>query len=235
MRRLSFPAAAIALLLGTSAALAQDVPADTLEQPDVRASEPIPFDSLAFGLAPADTIPLLARRFRESDAAMELAAVPGEDLLPKNPRNAAIRAFLIPGWGQVHTGHPIRGVFYAASEVGFFFLGYKKQQDVLDVREEIDAAREAFFADTTQEIPEDPDLREALFLQQTVAIELFNDLEFHRERRDDYFAYAAASVIFAAVDAYVSAQLDPIEVGANVAERRAWAALRLPVGAPLRR
>ncbi len=218
MRRF-LPAAAFllaAFLLGPTDARAQEV----------RPSEPIPLDTLAFGTAPQDTVPVLARRFREGEAAEELARVPSEDRLERNPRNAAIRAFLIPGWGQVYTGHPWRGVLFALSEVGFFLLGHQKQQEVLDTRQEIHVARAGFFADTT--LPEDPATREALFLQTPTAIDLFTDLESHRERRDDFYAYAAASVIFAAVDAYVAAQLDPIEVG--VAPGRAWAGLRLPVG-----
>ena len=208
---------AAALLLSAAPGRAQEV----------RPSEPIPLDTLAFGTMPEDTIPLLARRFRESEAAEELAAVPAEDRLERNPRNAAIRAFLVPGWGQVYTGHPWRGVLFAASEVTFFLLGRGKQQDVLDTRHEISVARETFFAaDTT--LPEDPATREALFLQTPDAVRLFADLESDRERRDDFYAYAAASVIFAAVDAYVAAQLDPIDIGA--ARGRVWAGLRLPVG-----
>jgi hypothetical protein len=195
---------------------------------ETRPSEPIPIDSLAYGIAPADTIPVLARRFRESEGAEVLAAVPSEDVLPKNPRNAAIRAFLIPGWGQVYTGHPIRGVFFAVSEVVFLVYARKKQQDVEDTRDEINADREAFFADTT--LPEDPATQEQLYLQTQRASQLLGDLEYHRARRADFYAWAGASVLFAAVDAYVSAQLDPLEVGADVAERRAWVGLRFPVG-----
>jgi hypothetical protein len=226
-------AAALAGTLLSAPALAQETPADTTRQgPEVRPSEPIPIDTLGFGMAAADTIPVLARLFRESDAAERLAAVPSEDRLPRNPRNAAIRAVLIPGWGQVYTGHPLRAVFYAAGEVGFFLLGYQKQQDVLDTRQEIDDARAVFFADTT--LPSDPDARESLFLQSPAAVQLFGDLEFHRERRNDWYAYAGASLLFATIDAYVAAQLDPVDVGADVAERRAWLGLRFSTGGPPR-
>ncbi len=213
-------AALAALLLGGAGARAQEV----------RESEPIPIDTLAFVAAPADTVPILAQRFRESEAAEELARVPTEDRLPRNPRNAAIRAFLIPGWGQFYTGHPLRGIGFAVSEVTFFLLGYQKQQEVLDTRHAISEAREAFLADTT--LPEDPATRESLFLLSPAAVELFSNLDFQRERRDDFYAYAAASVIFAAVDAYVAAQLDPLHVGADAARRRAWVALELPLGGP---
>lgn len=222
-----------ALLLAGAPLLAQETPdttgvaADTT-LPEVRPAEPIPLDDLDYGTAPADTIPVLARRFRESEGDQVLAAVPSEDLLPKNPRNAAIRAFLIPGWGQVYTGHLYRAVFFAVSEVTLFVFARKKQQDVEDTRDEINADREAFFADTT--LPEDPLTREQLYLQTQRASELHGDLEYHRARRADFYAWTGASVLFAAVDAYVSAQLDPLDVGADVAQRRAWAGLRIPVG-----
>jgi hypothetical protein len=226
LRVLSFAAV---VLLGAAPLAAQEAPGDTT-RPEVRPSEPIPLDTLAFGLAPADTVPLLARRFRDSDAAAALAAVPAEDVMVKNPRNAAIRAFLIPGWGQIYTGHPWRAVLFAAGEIGFFLVGYRWQQDAIDKRREIRLARADFFADTTQQLPEDPDLREQAFRQTQEASQLFADLEFMRERREDYYAWAAASVIFAAVDAYVSAQLDPIEVGADAAARRLWAGIRVSLG-----
>lgn len=230
MRGRSAWALATAVLAGAILAApgqAQETPADTT-LPEVRLSEPISFDTLGFGLAPADTIPVLSQRFHESEAAGVLAGVPSEDLLPRNPRNAAIRAFLVPGWGQLYTGHPLRGVFFAISEVGFFVLARAKHQDVLDTRSAITEAREAFFADTT--LPDDPLEREQLFLQTQEAAQLLGDLEFHRERRNDFYAYAGASVLFAAIDAYVAAQLDPLDVGVDVAEQRAWAGFRFRFG-----
>lgn len=218
--------ASLGAWLAATTAAAQEIPDTTDARPEVRPSEPIPIDTPAFGLAPADTVPVLARRFRESDADEELAAVPSEDILPRNPRNAAIRAFLVPGWGQVYTGHPWRAALFAAGEIGFGIQGWRWQRKVVDRREQIDELRQAF-VDTLTSPPADPLQLEALFRQQPGVNELFSDLEFERDRRDDYYAWAAASVIFAAVDAYVAAQLDPIEVGVEAGERRAWVAVRL--------
>lgn len=209
-------------------AAAQETPADTVE---VRPAEPIPVDTLGIlDLAPADTVPLLGPRFQERGGHDELAGVPSLDEQPINPRNAAIRAFLIPGWGQFHTGHPLRGVAFAAAEVGFFSLGYLRQQDALDLREEIRDARAAFFADPPEGAPEDSLALEDLFQSTDAFVQTNAELEDARERRNDWYAYGALSVIFAAVDAYASAQLDPIEVGADAAVRRVWAGVRLPVG-----
>ncbi|MDX1660736.1 MAG: DUF5683 domain-containing protein, partial [Gemmatimonadota bacterium] len=160
------------------------------------------------------------------------ARVPSEDRLPKNPRNAAIRSFLVPGWGQFYTGHPYRGVAFAVAEVGFFTLGYRKQQEVLDQRNEIDRLREAFVADPPEGAPDDSLALLELFEQTEEFLEADRLLEDMQERRNDWYAYGALSVIFSAVDAYAAAQLDPIEIEADPVERRVRAGLRLPLGAP---
>ena len=209
---------------------AQETPVDTLGAAVVRPSEPIPIDSLAFGLAPADTVPVLAPRFREGGGREALARVPSEDLLPRNPRNAAIRSFLIPGWGQLYTGHPWRAAFFAAAEVGFFAAAYGKQQEALDLQDELQAAREAFFATLPDSVAADTAAATQAFDDTTEAILIRSDLEDIEQTREDFYAYFALSVIFAAVDAYVAAPLDPLAGGYEPASGRAWAGVRLPLG-----
>lgn len=235
----------LALLCSAGPASAQDAPPDTLAAaadtlgapPDTLAGPvvvdavPIPLDTLAFGLAPGDTVPVLARRFREGEGARELAGVPSEDIRPRNPRNAAIRSFLLPGWGQIHTGHPWRAALFAGAEVGFAYMGYRKQQEALDKKEEVRGARAAFLADPPEGAPEDSLALEEVFRQTVEFRQLDAELEAIEERREDFYAWAIASVIFSAVDAYAAAQLDPVRVGVTPGERRVWASLRLPVGA----
>jgi hypothetical protein len=211
-------AATLALLVfATAPAAAQEV----------RPSEAIPLDSLE--VIPADTLPILEPRFREGGGPERLSRVPSEDLLPRNPRNAAIRAFLIPGWGSFYTGHPWRGVMWAAAQGGFFALGYRKQLEALDLQDDLQAAREAFAATAPDSLLEDPIALEAAFDRTPEAIGIRSDLDQTEERREDWYAYFALSTIFAAVDAYVSAQLDPIRVGRD-GNGRVTAELRLPVG-----
>ena len=196
---------------------------------DVRPSEPIPLDTLQFGLAPADTVPVLAPRFRGGPAQAELAAVPDEDRLPRNPRNAAIRSFLLPGWGQWYTGHPIRGIGFALAEAGFAWLGYRQQREALDLQDELQAAREAFFADPPPDLPEDPDLAEEVFDRTIEAVTIRAELDNAEGYREDFYAYAGLAVIFSAMDAYVAAQLDPLDVSAEPSGR-VRASVRLPFG-----
>ena len=194
---------------------------------EVRPSEPIPLDSL--DVIPADTLPVLEPRFREGGGPERLSRVPSEDVLPKNPRNAAIRAFLVPGWGSFYTGHPWRGLMWAAAQSGFFSLGYRKQLEALDLQDDLQAAREAFTRAAPDSLLEDPIALETAFDRTPEAITIRSDLDQTEERREDWYAYFALSTIFAAVDAYVSAQLDPIRVGRD-GEGRVTAELSLPVG-----
>lgn len=194
---------------------------------EVRPSEPIPLDPVE--TVPADTVPILEPRFREGGGPERLSGVPSEDVLPRNPRNAAIRAFLIPGWGSFYTGHPWRGLMWATAQTGFFTLGYSKQRESLDLQDDLQAAREAFIAMAPDSLLEDPVALEEAFDRTPEAVTIRSDLEQVEERREDWYAYFALATIFAAVDAYVSAQLDPIRVGSDV-NGRVTAELRLPVG-----
>lgn len=203
--------------------------AGTAAAQEIRPSEPIPLDTLQFGLAPADTIPVLAPRFRGGPAEQILAAVPSEDRLPRNPRNAAIRSFLLPGWGQWYTGHPFRAIGFALAEVGFAYFGYRQQLDALDLQDDLQAAREAFFADPPPDLPEDPVQAEEAFGLTLEARTIRADLDEVEGRREDFYAYAALAVIFGAVDAYVAAQLDPLSLDADPTGR-VRAQLRMPIG-----
>lgn len=223
---------AVALALVSAAPLSgQDAPADTAGAgaPRVLEAEALPVDSIVFGLAPSDTIPVLAPRFREGRGVEELAAVPGEDVLPRNPRNAAIRSFLVPGWGQIYTGHPWRAALFAAGETGFFYMGYRKQREALDKKGEIADARAAFLADPPEGAPEDSLALEEEFRNTLEFRQLDAELEAIEERREDFYAWGLLSVIFAAVDAYAAAQLDPIDVAVDPVERRVYVGMRLPL------
>ncbi len=197
---------------------------------EIRPSEPVPIDSMDFVAAPADTIPLLAPRFREAGGPEELSKVPSVDALPKNPRNAAIRAFLLPGWGQVYAGHPWRAVLFASAEVVFFGAAYSKQREALDRKSDLRAAREEFFATAPDSLLADSLAAEEVFQQTPQAVSIRSDLEQIEERREDFYAYFAASIIFAAVDAYVSAQLDPVTLDLDPTTGRIRAGVEFPIG-----
>ncbi|MGH7542330.1 MAG: hypothetical protein ACREK7_00190, partial [Gemmatimonadota bacterium] len=107
--------------------------------------------------------------------------------------------------------------------------GYGKQLESLDLQDDLQAAREAFIAAAPDSLVEDPIALEAAFDRTPEAITIRSDLDQAEERREDWYAYFALATIFAAVDAYVSAQLDPIRVGRD-GSGRVTAELRLPIG-----
>lgn len=223
LRSIHAPVLGLAALVSTLMTLA----AHPAAAQEVRPSEAIPLDSL--DVIPVDTVPVLEPRFREGGGPDRLSRVPSEDLLPKNPRNAAIRAFLIPGWGSFYTGHPWRGLMWATAQTGFFALGYRKQLETLDLQDDLQVARETFTATAPDSLLEDPLALEEAFDRTTEAITIRSELDQAEERREDWYAYFALSTIFAAVDAYVSAQLDPIRVGRD-GSGRVTAELKLPIG-----
>jgi hypothetical protein len=118
---------------------------------------------------------------------------------------------------------------WAAAQTGFFALGYRKQLEALDLQDDLQAAREAFIATAPDSLIADRIALEAAFDRTTEAITIRSDLDQTEERREDWYAYFALSTIFAAVDAYVSAQLDPIRVGRD-GNGRVTAELSLPIG-----
>ncbi len=217
--RLSIATTILLVVVGVGSAIAQEI----------RPSEPVPIDSMDFVAAPADTIPLLAPRFREAGGPEELLQVPSVDALPKNPRNAAIRAFLLPGWGQVYAGHPWRAVLFASAEVAFFAAGYSKQREALDRKSDLRTAREEFFATQPDSLLADSLAAEEAFELTPEVVAIRGDIEQIEERREDFYAYFAASIIFAAVDAYVSAQLDPVTLDVDPATGRIRAGVEFPI------
>lgn len=46
-------------------------------------------------------------------------AVAKNDSLPVNPRSALLRSAVLPGWGQIHNGHPWKAVLFAGAATGF--------------------------------------------------------------------------------------------------------------------
>jgi len=106
---------------------------------------------------------------------------------------------------------------------------YRQQLDALDLQDDLQVAREAFFANPPPDLPEDPVLAEEAFGLTLEARTIRADLEEVEGRREDFYAYAALSVIFSAVDAYVAAQLDPLSLDADPSGR-VRARIRMPLG-----
>nr|MBA2565635.1 hypothetical protein [Gemmatimonadota bacterium] len=177
-------------------------------------------DSLAQGST--DSLELLRQeaalaRERLDQVAASLKDLPEEDRLRRSPRGAVIRAFALPGWGQFYTGHRFRGFLYGGAEVGFAALGVLKQREVNDFKDDISRRKLAFIGEQQAANPDTVFSRAdtlALFDRfessgEGAALEATLDAQ--RKRREDYFTYAIFSVLFGAIDAFISAHLEPFE------------------------
>jgi hypothetical protein len=194
--------------------------ADTLPPAAATPADTLPADSAA--AAAADSLERVRRdvetaRERLQDVRQTLETIPAEDVLPRSPRGAVIRAFALPGWGQFYTGHTFRGFMYAGAEAGFATLGFLKQAEVNNFKQEILEARLRFLAETIAASPDSSfSSEDSLAIRRSFDLtsegtQLQAQLEAKQKRREDYFTYAIFSVIFAAIDAFVSAHLEPFE------------------------
>ncbi|MFN2432010.1 MAG: DUF5683 domain-containing protein [Gemmatimonadota bacterium] len=164
---------------------------------------------------------------------------PDEDRLRRSPRGAVLRAFAVPGWGQFYTGHRFRAFMYGTAEVGFTALGFLEQREVNALKDDITGARLAYVDSVAAADPDTVLTRAdslALFERfddTPQGAELDAELEDRQKRREDYFTYAIFSVLFAAIDAFVSAHLQPYDAP-RAEVRRAPAGwelgVRIPVG-----
>jgi hypothetical protein len=154
-------------------------------------------------------------RERLEEVGRVLADLPADEEPRLSPKGAVLRAFALPGWGQFYTGHRMRGFLYAGAEVGFATLGFLKQREVNDFKEEMQLARLEFVAGDQALHPDSAYSREdtlALydrFGTTPAGAALASTLEAKQRRREDFFTYAVFAVLFGAIDAFVSAHLDP--------------------------
>ncbi len=100
------------------------------------------------------------------------------------PSSAMLRSALLPGWGQLYTGHPFKAAWVAAAGATFVTLTVRADARVGDL-----AARRSSTPD-----PADRSALEA-------------DIEAWRVERRRWLVWSATLWIYAVVDAYVDAQL----------------------------
>jgi hypothetical protein len=180
-----------------------------------------------------------AARERIQEARKALEGFPAEDRLRRSPTGAVIRAFALPGWGQLYTGHKFRALMYGGAEVGFATLGFIEHGKVSDFKDQISSARLNFIAQEQAAHPDSVFSRAdtlallARFDASTEGRALELELDSKRKQREDYFTYAIFSVIFAAIDAFVSAHLEPFQesdLTFSLSRDGGEVGLRLPLG-----
>ncbi len=239
----------------------EEAPADTAHAgqaaPDT--ASPSGLAALADSIAPADSAAadsaeaaaaadtlervksdIAKTRERLEEVKQTVETLPEEDRLRHSPRGAVLRAFALPGWGQFYTGHTFRGFLYGGAEVGFGTLGFLRQRQVLDLRDEIFQAKLDFVAADQALHPDSAYSKEDSLelydrFEGTVeGLTLEAELKDKQKSREDFFTYAIFSVLFSAIDAFVSAHLEPFDT-AKLDVSPAGGGWRIDVRLPLGR
>jgi hypothetical protein len=142
------------------------------------------------------------------------------DTIPREfpvPRGAFIRAMLIPGWGHLYIGSPVRGAVYFAIQSSSWFMLVKTLRrldeardarnvletflrDSLDLVLEQDTARK-------REYEQNPELYEAEIARDTVLKDRRSLVNTRERHRQDWIVYLVFFTFASAADAYVTAHL----------------------------
>jgi len=120
----------------------------------------------------------------------------GDTTAGVSPTGAVVRSLLLPGWGQIYTGHPIKAAVIAAAfgtSVGvsvYYYMQFQQQQRL------IEAYQEQY--------------------QTEAPLSMIQVREYYRDRRDEFLIYTAIIYAIAALDAYVDAHLVDFDVSPDL-------------------
>lgn len=169
------------------------------------------------------------------------------DTVPREnraPRNAFIKALLVPGWGHYSIGAEKRGIFFTVTQGASWFMLVKTLRKLGDAQDRDDEltglatdSLEAVMAADTVRARElaDPLLFEEALLTYPGLSDARGLVGAREQQRQDWIAYTVALTLAAGIDAYVAAHLRdfPGEITA-VPERDGGVTLRysLPIGPP---
>ncbi len=145
--------------------------------------------------------------FATSAAAVDDQITAGEDSTTirntdgqaQRPRTALIRSALVPGWGQLNNGHPLKAALFSGTAVGFLAAVFVARDNLNRTDVEIGDARDAL-AGLVAAGEDDPQLRARI-------AQLEGEFEDQAARRNTRLLYLFTTATLAAVDAYVDAHL----------------------------
>ena len=153
-------------------------------------------------------------------AAQEVAT----DTVPKDttvrrshvPRNAFLKALVLPGWGHFSIGSEKRGIFYVALEGSSWFMLVKTLRKLSDAKntegEFRQLARDSLDAlmavDSAARVRlQIPGAYDAAVAANPNVVGAGNLVTARKQQRQDWITYTLFFTFFSAADAYVTAQL----------------------------
>ena len=171
----------------------------------------------------------------------------GSTYEPPNARAALLKSMVVPGWGQLSVGAPVRGGIYFGIAVTSWTMLFTtvgrlgEAKDIVSDRVSFrtDSLRAEMALDTAlaRELS-DPEIFDAVVEQDSLIIDKRKLVRARRQQRQDWIAYTLFFTFLNAVDAYVAAQLVDFPADFDV-DRRADGSMsigvRVPAGAGRRR
>ncbi|HSJ15817.1 MAG TPA: hypothetical protein VK939_15530 [Longimicrobiales bacterium] len=189
---------------------------------------------------PADTLP---------PPAAAIDTLP-PDTVPREsrvPRNAFLKALILPGWGHYSVGATTRGMFFTVTQGASWYMLVKTLRRLSRAEDRDDEltglatdSLSALIASDTAIARElsDPDAYELALLGYPGLSDARGLVGAREQQRQDWIAYTVALTLAAGIDAYVAAHLRtfPGDI-TTVPEPDGGVSLRfsLPVGPPGRR
>lgn len=171
----------------------------------------------------------------------------GSTYEPPNARAALFKSLIVPGWGQLSVGAPVRGAVYFGIGVTSWAMLVKtigrldEVQGKVDDRAEFlgDSLRAEMALDTViaRELS-DPEVFDATVEADSLLSDKRGLVGARRQQRQDWIAYTLFFTFLNAVDAYVAAQLMDFPADFEVERRADGSAalgIRIPAGARRRR
>ncbi|NJD11483.1 MAG: hypothetical protein FIB01_13970 [Gemmatimonadetes bacterium] len=132
------------------------------------------------------------------------------------PRNAFIKALLVPGWGHFSIGTPVRGVFYVALEGSSWYMLGKTLRKLADAQDRergfVKIAKDSLNAlmaadSVARKRLSDPLAYDAAIAAHPDVARLSPLVKARKQQRQDWITYTVFFTFLSAVDAYVTAQL----------------------------
>lgn len=102
----------------------------------------------------------------------------------KNPTGALFRSLVVPGWGQLYTGHPIKAVVFFGTDLGMLYGIYSQNRQYEDYLDQAGNTKSDIYRARLEDLA-----------------------DFYRDDRNKLIWWTAGVMLLSGFDAYVEAHL----------------------------